>query len=150
MATKVDCIKSTDVARDVDGSNAPPASTEEGDSIGNKVGPGGDDDMVAPSIPPPCRNPDRAVRSARGGSVASLRTSDEPTDIVVDPSSSDNIFEHSSDNDSTEDVFSLSAYEQVKSEDSDSDDNNKDDKSNEDHDDEDHEDEEGRDEEMTN
>ena len=130
----------------VDGCDATPASTEEGDSIGNKVGPGGDD-----AFPILRRNPDRAVRSARGGSVVSLRTSDEPTD--AEPSSSDNIFEPSSDDESTEDVFSLSAYEQVESEDSDSDKDNEDDKSNKDHDDEDHEDDkddEGRDEEMTN
>jgi len=135
----------------VDGSDAPPVSTEEGDSIGNKVGPGDDDAMVAPSIPPARRNPDRAVWSARGGSVASLRTSDEPTDF--EQSSSDNIFEQSSDDESTEDVFSLSAYEQVESEVNDSDEDIEDNESNEDNDDEDHEDDkddEGRDEEMTN
>jgi len=112
-------------------------------------------DMVAPSIPPAHRNPNRAVRSARGGSVASLRTSDEPTDVVVDPSSSDNIFEPSSDDESTEDVFSFSAYEEVESKVNDSDEDNEDDESNKDNDDEGHEDDkddeddEGRDEEMT-
>jgi hypothetical protein len=95
-------------------------------------------DMVAPSIPPARRNPNRAVRSARGGSVASLRTSDEPTDVVVDPSSSDNIFEPSSDDESTEDVFNFSAYEEVESKVNDSDEGHEDD-----------EDDEGRDEEMT-
>jgi hypothetical protein len=106
-----------------------------------------------PSIPPARRNPDCAVRSARGVSVALLRTSDEPTDVVVDPSSSDNIFEPTSDNESTEDVFSLSAYEQVESEVNDSYEDNEDDESNEDNDDEDHEDnedDEDHDEEMTN
>ncbi len=105
------------------------------------MGPGGDDAMVAPRIPPPRRNPDRVVRSARGGSV------------VVEPSSSDNIFKPSSDDESTEDVFSLSAYEQVESEDNDSDEDNEDNKSNEDHDDKDHKDDKDyvcRDEEMTN
>jgi len=119
----VDRIKSTDVACDED--------TVNGDSVG-------------PSIPPAHQNPDRAVRSTRGVSVASLGTSDEPTDVVVDPSSSDNIFEPSSDDESTEDVFSLSAYDQVENED-------EDDESIEDHneDDEDDEDNEGRDKEMT-
>ena len=116
-------------------------------------------DMVAPSIPPARPNPDCTVRSARGGSVASLRTSDEPTDIVVDPFSSDNIFEPSSDDESTEDVFSLSAYEQVESKVNDSDEDNEDNKNNKDNDDEDDkddkddeddEDDEGRDEEITN
>jgi len=111
---KIVCDISSFAALDhsVDGSDASPASTEEGDSIGNKVGPCSDDAMVAPSIPPVrqsalfpifCRSPNRAVRSARGGSVASLRTSDEPTDF--EPSSRDNIFEHSSDDESTDDVF---------------------------------------------
>ncbi len=104
--------------------SAPPLDNEvaqEGDSICNEVGPSGDDAM-----PIFRRNPDRAVRSARGGSVASLRTSDKP----------------SSDDESTEDVFSFSAYEQVESED-------EDDESNKDHNDEDDKDNEGRDEEMT-
>jgi hypothetical protein len=77
-----------------------------------------------------------------------LRTSDEPTDI--EPFSSNNSFEPSSDDESTEDVFSLSAYDQVESKDNDSDEDNEDDENNEDHDDEDHEDDKGRDEEMTN
>jgi hypothetical protein len=82
---------------------------QKGDSICNKVGPSGDDAM-----PIFRQNPDRAARSARGGKVASLQTSDEPTDFKQ--SSSDNIFEPSSDDESTEDVFTHSAYEQVESE----------------------------------
>ena len=106
------------VHNEVDGSSkggvpsASPSDNEvaqKGDSICNKVGPSGDDAM-----PIFRQNPDRAARSARGGKVASLQTSDEPTDF--EQSSSDNIFEPSSDDESTEDVFTHSAYEQVESE----------------------------------
>jgi hypothetical protein len=131
-------VAPSDETTDVDPSssdNATLALTEEGDSIYNEVGPGGED-----VIPIFRRNPNRAVKTARGGSVASLHTSDEPT---------------SSENESTDDVDSHSTYEQVKSyeqvESEDNEDNydNEDDKSYKDHkddeddeDDEDHEDHE--------
>jgi hypothetical protein len=126
------CVAPSDETTDVDPSssdNATLALTEEGDSICNEVVPGSKDVM-----PIFRRNPVRTVRTARGGSVASVHTSDEPT---------------SSENESTEDVDSHSTYEQVKSyeqvesEDNEDDYDDKDNKSYKDHkDDEDDEDEE--------